>query len=49
MIEITPERVVQGKNWNLKLLNNAAQPLKAEISAGIIDRDRQAEKEGREQ
>jgi hypothetical protein len=49
MIEITPERVVQGKNWNLRLLNNAAQPLKAEISAGTIDRDREAEREGREQ
>lgn len=48
MIEIRPEWVVQGKNWNLKLRNNAAQPLKAEISAGTIDLDRRMERDARE-
>jgi hypothetical protein len=46
MIEITPERVAQGTNWSLKVLNNSNQLLKAEISAGTIDRNRQGKREG---
>jgi len=38
IIDITPEMVVQEKNWTLILMNKANQTLKAEVSAGIIDR-----------